>query len=130
MAITKLKLLNDALEARKGYMKNQYKKTIEESNESRKDILNDPTEYEKLNTRQKEVLQEWITECVKPHRTQKYNSYHSSYGLKHVFDKGGGFYVTNGQFKGAMLTAGFPPEDSNKKNWVFKIGKRAGTKKN
>jgi hypothetical protein len=34
----------------------------------------------------------------------------SSYALKHYFEVADdGFYITNGQFKGAMLEAGFEP---------------------
>lgn len=45
----------------------------------------------------------------------------SSYGLKHLFEgTERGFYVTNGQFKMAMLFAGFAPDDPRDHNWSYK----------
>ncbi|MGE7667383.1 hypothetical protein ACQKMN_16915 [Ureibacillus composti] len=88
---------------------------------------NNPAEYEKLSENQKAKLQHWIDRYIKPHQVKKYNPYHSSYGLKHLFEQQGGFYITNGQLKGAMLAAGLEPETYSKRNWIFKIGKRAGT---
>lgn len=45
----------------------------------------------------------------------------SSYGLKHLFEGAeSGFYVTNGQFKMAMLFADIPPDDPRKMNWTWK----------
>lgn len=90
---------------------------------------NNPAEYEKLTQSEKEQLKMWIDQYIKPHLVKKYNPYRTSYGLKHLFQSKGGFYVTNGQFKGAMLAAGFEPESFKDINWVFKIGKRAGTLK-
>lgn len=33
---------------------------------------------------------------------------------------GGGFYVTNGAFKGAMLAAGYKPVKRGEQNWQFR----------
>lgn len=93
--------------------------------------INQSEEYDKLPECDKFVLQEWIKECLGPYRTKNYN-YHlpTSYGLKHRFQFGNsGFYITNGQFKGAMLAAGYEPKDPNELNWVFQLGKRAGRKR-
>lgn len=51
----------------------------------------------------------------------------SSYGLKHLFEdeEPGGFYVYNGQFKGAMLIAGFIPEAADELNWIYCISQRS-----
>src|SRR5438094_10451458 len=41
-------------------------------------------------------------------------------GMQHALEEWpGGFYVTNGAFKGAMLAAGFRPEDERALNWHF-----------
>ena len=50
---------------------------------------------------------------------KKYST-RTSYGIKHDFEREG-FYLTNGQFKGAMLAAGYDPEKANELNWTFKI---------
>ena len=47
----------------------------------------------------------------------------TSYRLKYEFEAEG-FYVTNGQFKGAMLTIGFVPKDEYTLNWQFRIQPR------
>ncbi|MDP9476457.1 MAG: hypothetical protein M3R38_12375 [Actinomycetota bacterium] len=43
-----------------------------------------------------------------------------SYTMKHDFETAGGFYVTNGQFKGAMLAAGYQPAKRGEQNWRFR----------
>ncbi len=47
----------------------------------------------------------------------------TSYGLKHNFEREA-FYITNGQFKGAMLSLGYAPKDENALNWEFKVRQR------
>ena len=86
--------------------------------------INQPEQYEQLEQRKKELLQQWINERVKPHLIQSYNPSLTSYGLKHYFEREIGVYVTNGAFKGAMLAAGILPESYEALNWVFKVGKR------
>lgn len=55
-------------------------------------------------------------------KTLCYNHDISSYGIKHVFERtANGFYMTNGQFKGAMIAAGFKFRYSDQKNWLFNI---------
>lgn len=92
---------------------------------------NHPEEYEQLTDSQKNKLQLWIKECLIPHKTKNYNyGTPTSYGLKHRFQYSNvGFYVTNGQFKGSMLAAGFTPRNKQEVNWVFKLGKKAGIKR-
>ncbi|WP_430534425.1 hypothetical protein [Listeria rocourtiae] len=56
------------------------------------------------------------------------NRKHTSYGLKHRFEySSGGFYVTNGAFKKAMLEAGFDyiPGRSASKNWCFNVSEKS-----
>lgn len=86
--------------------------------------INQPEQYEQLEQRKKELLQQWINERVKPYLIQSYNPSLTSYGLKHYFEKEIGVYVTNGSFKGAMLAAGILPESQEALNWVYKVGKR------
>lgn len=94
-------------------------------------LENRPEHYDELADCDKYVLQEWIRECLDPYVTKNYNySVPTSYALKHAFQYSNtGFYITNGQFKGAMLAAGHHPKDPLTLNWVFKLGKRAGYKR-
>ncbi len=78
--------------------------------------VNQPSEYAKLPEDEKAALQAWIREKLVPASSP---GRYSSYGLKHTFqDSDGGSYVTNGQFKGAMLVAGFGPLDKYDLNWI------------
>lgn len=86
--------------------------------------INQPEQYEQLEQRKKELLQQWINNRVKPYLIQSYNPSLTSYGLKHYFEREIGVYVNNGQFKGGMLAAGISPESHEALNWVFKVGKR------
>ena len=71
-----------------------------------------------------DYLLNWIRENIRPRKTP--NKMHTSYGLKHIFEESErGFYVTNNQFKDAMLTAGFAPVDPNRKNWWYCISEKS-----
>lgn len=48
----------------------------------------------------------------------------TSYGLKHILENDIGLYMTNNQFKDAMLLAGYNPVDANELNWQFKCSYR------
>ena len=86
-----------------------------------------PEAYEKLAPAEQAALLEWIRLAIKPAKTIAPNT---SYGIKHDFESVG-FYISNGQLKGAMLTAGYAPVDPDELNWEFKIrptGKRRESK--
>jgi len=79
---------------------------------------NQPSSYEWLSDEEKVALQEWIGRELFP--SDEAGPYHS-YGLKYIFERlRGGFYVTNGQLKGAMLAAGFEPVDRTELDWAFR----------
>ena len=83
-----------------------------------------PEHYDKLTSEQKAILCGWIDCNLLPRRTVNRN--YSSYGLKHLFEESAlGFYITNGQFKGAMLECGFDPYDEDDKNWCFGISEKS-----
>lgn len=88
-------------------------------------MLDDPKEFDKLTDVQKQALINWIEQHLKPYQIKSFNPYLSSYILKHYFQKNGGFYVTNGAFKGAVQHVGLQPKDETSRNWVFRIGNRA-----
>ena len=86
-----------------------------------------PEAYERLAPAEQVPLLEWIRLAVKPAKTIGPGT---SYGIKHDYEKVG-FYITNGQFKGAMLAAGYAPVNPNELNWEFRIrptGKRRESK--
>lgn len=47
----------------------------------------------------------------------------SSYHLKHILERDTGIYLTNNQFKDAMLICGYGPIDANELNWCYCIHK-------
>jgi hypothetical protein len=79
--------------------------------------VNQPSAYLELPGKQRAAIQEWVAQELV---TAPLAGPRCSYGLKHVFHRlPGGFYVTNGQFKGAMLAAGHEPIDRYELNWRF-----------
>lgn len=86
--------------------------------------LNDPRLFDEMEEDKKQILLDWVKEHFQPTK----NTYHykSSYGLKHIFEATEvGFYICNGEFKGAMRAAGFEPEYEHAMNWDFKISRRS-----
>ncbi len=79
-----------------------------------------PENFEEMSDERKEFLLNWISENLRPIKTINLN--HTSYGIKHWID---GEYFTNGEFKGAMLKAGYKVKDLNATNWHFNISERS-----
>ncbi len=93
--------------------------------------LDQPEEFEKLNQVKKDALLEF---CYSINKIKTFNARRSSYGLKHVFERKyrealsdtfESSYVTNGQFKGAMLEAGFDVKDKSRLNWHFNASEKS-----
>jgi hypothetical protein len=61
----------------------------------------------------------WIKEKILPRKTVY--SCITSYGLKHILDRDIGIYLTNNQFKDAMMMCGYKPKDANELNWHYFI---------
>lgn len=78
--------------------------------------VNQPSSYQRLSDDAKAALREWIGRELVPSNEM---GEHCSYGLKHIFERLGGVYVTNGEWKGAMLVAGYEPLDRTELNWQF-----------
>lgn len=93
-------------------------------NDNLKELIeNKPEHFSELTANQQEQLVSW---CLQLEKIKSFNSVRTSYGLKHDFQYSpNGFYVTNGQFKGAMLKAGFSVKDTNSLNWIFNISKKS-----
>ena len=86
---------------------------------------NCPSKFMILSEKDKSLALEWIKNMYDP-SDKIFSS--SSYGIKHVLQsfkgdcgKYEGLYLTNGQFKGAMLAAGFEPVERNVINWRFRM---------
>jgi len=93
------------------------------ASETGKELQNQPEAFDYLTPGQQDHLTRWIKENFDPIKT--FNTRHTSYGLKHIFERNGGFYVSNGAFKGAMLKCGFKVKDKSALNWVFNISERS-----
>ena len=75
-----------------------------------------------LNDGEKAILSQWIADHISP--APKVGP--TSYDLKHTFAKSpGGFYLTNGQFKGAMQAAGYEAVDESMVKWAYRITVKA-----
>ena len=79
---------------------------------------NSAEHFDLLSPTIQESLLSWINCRICSSRKYSVNK---SYVLKHIFEYESGNYVTNGQFKGAMLKFGYTPEDTDVMNWSFKI---------
>ena len=64
------------------------------------------------------IVESWIKENIRRSRSV---SCHSSYGLKHIFNHDTGIYLTNNEFKDALLLAGYSSIDPNELNWRYRI---------
>lgn len=84
-------------------------------------VSDPPEEFKNLSDEQQSILKEWIATHYIPAKTIWEG--HTSYGEKHRFenDYERGFYITNGQFKGAMQSMGYEPAYRGEQNWEFKI---------
>ena len=71
---------------------------------------------------------DWIKENIR--HADAHGEAYNSYGLKHRMEREIGIYVTNNQFKHAMLLAGYRPHNPNVLNWEFDIELRKNDIKN
>src|SRR5574344_862299 len=65
----------------------------------------------------------WIDENISPRKTPLLS--HTSYGLKHILESDIGIYLTNNEFKDAMLSCGYAPVNPDALNWSYCISKRS-----
>lgn len=56
---------------------------------------------------------------------KNFNRLHTSYGLKHLLQSSTGIYLTNNEFKDAMMSCGYLPEDPDALNWVYAISEKS-----
>lgn len=67
----------------------------------------------------KSEVESWIHKNIRTAR--KILSGRTSYGIKHLLEHDTGIYLTNNEFKDAMLLAGFSPVDPKELNWRYRI---------
>ncbi|MDT3768195.1 YozE family protein [Gleimia hominis] len=72
-----------------------------------------------LNHDDQQFLLEWIATRLTP--SEQWNRKRSSYGIKHAFTRDTGIYITNAQFKDAMILAGYAPKNQVALNHVYQI---------
>lgn len=72
---------------------------------------------------EQDIVLGWIKENIYPRKTPLYG--YTSYGLKHDLERDTKIYLTNNQFKDAMMMAGFKPVNQNELNWEYKISRKS-----
>ena len=70
-----------------------------------------------------DIVLNWIVENISPRKTPLHG--HTSYGIKHLLERDLHIYLTNNEFKDAMLLSGYTPIDSNELNWRYRISKKS-----
>ena len=58
-----------------------------------------------------DIVFNWITENICPRKTPLLSD--TSYALKHILESDTGIYLTNNEFKDAMLSCGYTPVNPN-----------------
>lgn len=76
-----------------------------------------------MTKEEQEKVMEWIHENILSRKTPLLD--YSSYGIKHLLERDLKFYITNNQFKDAMLLCGFYPVDEHLLNWNYCISKKS-----
>ena len=70
-----------------------------------------------------ETVFEWIRSNIRPRKTVL--PYRTSYGIKHLLERDTEIYLTNNEFKDAMMMCGFEPADPNVLNWTYRISAKS-----
>ncbi len=70
-----------------------------------------------------ETAMRWIAENIRPRKTPLPER--TSYGMKHILQHDTGLYLTNNEFKDAMLLSGYEPVDPDELNCSYRISKKS-----
>lgn len=70
-----------------------------------------------------EIVFDWIRKNIRARKTPNYR--HTSYGLKHNLQHDTSIYLSNNEFKDAMLECGFTPVDPDELNWSYGISEKS-----
>lgn len=88
-----------------------------------KDSIDDRLLTDRLTEQEQQMVLNWIKANIRPRKTPMYRA--TSYGIKHILDADLHLYLTNNQFKDAMLMCGFEPADETELNWFYRISTRS-----
>ena len=91
------------------------------------DDIERPCQFLDLDSSIQSFVLKWCKEYFIP--TKTFNEKYTSYGLKHILQDQNNTYLTNGQFKGAMVLSGFKVKDIEELNWVFNISMQSAALK-
>ena len=76
-----------------------------------------------LPKEEQEIVIDWIGNNIRSRKTPLTSR--SSYGIKHIMTDDTKIYVTNNQFKHAMLLSGYEPVEDYKLNWCYRISRKS-----
>ena len=83
----------------------------------------DNNHFKDLTMSEQEKSLTWIRANVFPRKTVLNG--HTSYGMKHILQDRTGIYMSNNQFKEAMLICGFEPFDEKELNWRYCLSNKS-----
>ena len=83
----------------------------------------DKEHFDDLSEKEKQLALRWLRYNLIPASKPMMQS--TSYGMKHVLERRTNIYMTNNQFKEAMLRCGYPPREAGEDNWHFCVSKRS-----
>lgn len=72
---------------------------------------------------EQDIVLEWIRRNILPRKTVLHGR--TSYGMKHILEHDTKIYLTNNEFKDAMMICGFEPADPNMLNWIYRISAKS-----
>ena len=81
----------------------------------------DEDHFFKLTEEERKKAMVWLRYNLIPAEKPLYG--HTSYGMKHILERRLNLYMTNNQFKEAMLAVGFFPSKVDELNWNFCVRK-------
>lgn len=76
-----------------------------------------------IDEKEQEIVFNWIDKNIMPRKTEL--DTRTSYGIKHLLEQDKGIYLTNNQFKDAMMHCGYMPVNPNELNWTYRISKKS-----
>lgn len=88
------------------------------------DVVHEPARFEEMEESRKQALTTWVKDNFLSRKT--INVGYESHKLKDLFESSPeGFTILNGEFKGAMIDAGFRADNLNKINTRYNISHKS-----
>lgn len=76
-----------------------------------------------IDEKEQEIVFNWIDKNIMPRKTEL--DTRTIYGIKHLLEQDTGIYLTNNQFKDAMMHCRYMPVNPNELNWTYRISKKS-----